>query len=74
MNSCWYEAPDERPSFSELAKELESILSSMVGYMELGMTLTVAPEDDHGEKYADMNTFCGTSLFNCPCMHPAQTI
>ncbi len=49
MNSCWYEAPDERPSFSKLATELESMLSSLVGYMELNMTLTVTPGDDDGE-------------------------
>ncbi len=46
MNSCWYEAPVERPTFNELAKELESVLCSMVGYVELSMALS---GDDHGE-------------------------
>ncbi len=76
MNSCWYEAPDERPSFSELAKYLESMLSNMVGYIELSMALTSTPGDDHGEHASPMQCMHyghGFKLYII-CMHVNMNI
>ncbi|XP_064385904.1 uncharacterized protein LOC135334578 isoform X3 [Halichondria panicea] len=47
MTTCWYEDSDERPSFDELAAELEKVLSTMVGYVELNMELVPITEDEH---------------------------
>ncbi len=47
MTSCWYEDSEERPSFDELAAELEKVLSTMVGYVELNMELVAITEDEH---------------------------
>ncbi|XP_064386824.1 receptor tyrosine-protein kinase erbB-3-like isoform X3 [Halichondria panicea] len=47
MTSCWYEDSDERPSFDELAAELEKVLSTIVGYVELNMELVPITEDEH---------------------------
>ncbi len=47
MTSCWYEDSEERPSFDELAAELEKVLSIMVGYVELNMELL---EDEHSKQ------------------------
>ncbi|XP_064385961.1 uncharacterized protein LOC135334617 isoform X2 [Halichondria panicea] len=47
MTSCWYEDSEERPSFDELATELEKVLSIMVGYVELNMELVAITEDEH---------------------------
>ncbi|XP_064397468.1 tyrosine-protein kinase receptor UFO-like [Halichondria panicea] len=47
MARCWYEKSEERPSFDELAAELERALTIMVGYVELNMELKVAiPEEE----------------------------
>ncbi len=53
MTSCWYEDSEERPSFDELATELEKVLSIMVGYVELNMELVAITEDEHG-KHSDI--------------------
>ncbi|XP_064395067.1 tyrosine kinase receptor Cad96Ca-like [Halichondria panicea] len=45
--SCWYEDPEERPSFDELATQLDKVLSNMVGYVELNMELVAIIEDEH---------------------------
>ncbi len=50
MNSCWYEDSEERPSFDELAAELEKVLSTMVGYVELNMELVAITEDEHSKQ------------------------
>ncbi len=50
MTSCWYEDPEERPSFDELAAELEKVLSIMVGYVELNMELVAITEDEHSKQ------------------------
>ncbi|XP_064388088.1 tyrosine-protein kinase receptor UFO-like isoform X2 [Halichondria panicea] len=50
MTSCWYEDSEERPSFDELAAELEKVLSTMVGYVELNMELVSITEDEHKQK------------------------
>ncbi|XP_064397449.1 uncharacterized protein LOC135344191 isoform X2 [Halichondria panicea] len=42
MARCWYENSEERPSFHELAAELDRALTIMVGYVELNMELQVA--------------------------------
>ncbi len=47
MARCWYENSEERPSFDELAAELDRALTIMVGYVELNMELKVAiPEEE----------------------------
>ncbi len=50
MNSCWYEDSEERPSFDELAAELEKVLSTMVGYVELNMELAAIAEGEHSKQ------------------------
>ena len=50
MTRCWYEDSEERPSFDELATELEKVLSIMVGYMELNMELVAITEDEHSKQ------------------------
>ena len=50
MTTCWYEDSDERPSFDELAAELEKVLSTMVGYVELNMELVPITEDEHSKQ------------------------
>ena len=50
MTSCWYEDSEERPSFDELAAELEKVLSTMVGYVELNMELVAITEDEHSKQ------------------------
>lgn len=35
MASCWKEDPHSRPSFSELAKDVEGLLESEVEYLDL---------------------------------------
>ncbi len=45
--SCWYEDPEERPSFDELAAELDKALSTMVGYVERNVELVAIIEDEH---------------------------
>ena len=50
MTSCWYEDSEERPSFDELATELEKVLSIMVGYVELNMELVAITEDEHSKQ------------------------
>ncbi len=35
MRKCWYEKPEQRPSFSELASEIASLLTHLAGYLEL---------------------------------------
>ncbi len=50
MTSCWYEDSEERPSFDELAAELEKVLSTMVGYVELNMELVAINEDEHSKQ------------------------
>ncbi|XP_064385779.1 uncharacterized protein LOC135334492 isoform X2 [Halichondria panicea] len=47
MTRCWYEDYEERPCFDELAAELEKVLSTMVGYVELNMELVAITEDEH---------------------------
>ena len=47
--SCWYEDPEERPSFHELATQLDKVLSNMVGYVELNMELVAIIEDKHSK-------------------------
>jgi len=39
MNNCWLFDPEDRPTFSELSSTIESLLSVMCGYIELGMAL-----------------------------------
>ncbi len=51
MTSCWYEDSEERPSFDELAAELEKVLSTMVAYVELKMELVAITEDEHSTQY-----------------------
>ena len=51
MARCWYENSEERPSFEELAAELDRALTIMVGYMEIHMELQVAiTEDELGKR------------------------
>ena len=51
MARCWYENYEERPSFVELAAELDRALTIMVGYVELNMELQVAiTEEEHGKR------------------------
>ena len=47
MASCWHAESDERPSFDELAAELENVLSSMVGYVKLNMKLVDVVDEKH---------------------------
>ena len=47
--SCWYEDPEERPSFDELATQLDKVLSNIVGYVELNMELVAIIEDKHSK-------------------------
>ena len=35
MYYCWYEDPQERPTFKELIKLLEGLITSEVDYIEL---------------------------------------
>lgn len=35
MTQCWSESPDKRPSFKELAHEVNSLLVEMTDYLEL---------------------------------------
>ena len=49
MARCWYEDSEERPSFNELAAELENVLTIMVGYVELNMELVIT-EDEHSKQ------------------------
>ncbi len=42
---------EERPSFDELAAELEKVLSTMVGYLELNMELVAITEDEHSKQF-----------------------
>ncbi|XP_064397634.1 tyrosine-protein kinase receptor UFO-like [Halichondria panicea] len=47
MARCWCENSENRPSFDELAAELDRALTTMVGYVELNMELKVAiPEEE----------------------------
>ncbi len=39
MARCWYKNSKERPSFKELADELDGALTIIVGYVELNMEL-----------------------------------
>ena len=39
MRKCWSEAPEERPTFSQLSSIVERLLTSISGYTELGMVL-----------------------------------
>ena len=39
MKRCWKLAPDERLRFSDLVVRVDKILQSVVGYVELSMTL-----------------------------------
>ncbi len=50
MTSCWYEDSEERPSFNQLAAELEKVLSTMMGYVELNMELVAITEDEHSKQ------------------------
>ena len=51
MARCWNENSEERPSFEELAAELDRALTIMVGYMEVHMELQVAiTEDELGKR------------------------
>ncbi len=50
MTSCWYEDSEERPSFDELAAELEKVLSTLVGYVELNMDLVAITEDEYSKQ------------------------
>ena len=39
MKKCWKLDPQQRPTFSELLATLDKTLTTVAGYMELGMTL-----------------------------------
>ncbi len=61
MTRCWYEDFEERPCFDELAAELEKVLSTMVGYVELNMELVAITEDEHSKQQDAHRAFT-------PCM------
>ena len=33
---CWYEDPEERPSFSDIVKLLDNQMSTIAGYLDVG--------------------------------------
>ncbi len=56
MARCWCENSENRPSFDELAAELDRALTTMVGYVELNMELKVAiPEEELGKQLNTIN-------------------
>ncbi len=62
MTSCWYEDSEERPSFNELAAELEKVLSTMMGYVELNMELVAITEDEHSKQSILLHSELGDTV------------
>ncbi len=62
MTRCWYEDSEERPSFDELAAELEKVLSTMVGYVELNMELVAITEEEHSKQHDAHRAFTCVSF------------
>ncbi len=46
MRQCWREDPEERPTFSQLSAIVESLLTSIAGYIELGMVLLNTSQEE----------------------------
>ncbi len=65
MTTCWYEDCEERPSFDELAAELEKVLSTMVGYVELNMELVAITEDEHSTQLNLHSTYVRRHCIEC---------
>lgn len=55
MSRCWKEEPLERPSFTEIAEELEDILTNLVGYS------VVNEGSARNVTYSDFSTECDNS-------------
>ena len=51
MDRCWYENSAERPSFDELAAELDRAMTIMVDYVDLNMELQVTIKEEELGKH-----------------------
>ena len=55
MQQCWHGDPDQRPTFSQLRVQIDTVVTTMAGYLEISM---IAP-------YLELDNVSTSIMFTC---------
>ena len=62
MQQCWHGNPDQRPTFSQLRTQIDTLITEMAGYMEFSM---IPPCVELDQVHISINMFtCEKQLHN----------